>query len=122
MGDSSKQLTAPKTASDVEKALLSTLKKDSERQLAYVREHLPVATLRRFYKRSPLGPDLLARFVRISADLVEEDGERAEELLCFLAAAPSAKTDAAMFDAEERDVLDRLTARLGSRATEAWAD
>lgn len=119
---SSKQLSAPKTSSDVEKALLSTLKKDQEGQLAYVREHLPVATVRRFYKRSPLGPDMLAKLIHISSDLAGEDAQRAEDLVCALAAVPSAKTDAAMFDAAEQDVLQRLTSRLGSKATDAWAD
>jgi len=119
---SNKALPAPRNSSDVEKALLTTLKTNRERQLAYVREHLPVATLRRFYKRSPLGPDLLARLIRISADLAEVDAQHAEDLVCALAVAPSAKTDAAMFDAEEQDVLQRLTSRLGSKATEAWAD
>jgi len=118
---SSKPLPAPRTSSDVEKMLLTTLKEPAG-QLSYVREHLPVATLRRFYKRTPLGPDLLARLIRVSADLAQEDAERAEDLVCALAAVPSAKTDTAMFDAEEKDVLQRLTARLGPKATEAWAD
>jgi hypothetical protein len=117
----SKPLPAPKNSSDVEKALLTTLKKEPARQVAYVREHLPMATLQRFYKRSPLGPDLLARFICISADLAEEDAQHAEDLLCALAAFPSTKTDAAMFDAEEQETLQRLTTRFGSRATEAWA-
>merc|ERR1719502_2342953 len=122
MADASKELPAPKTASDVEKALLSTLKQDPARQLAYMQEHLPVATLRRFYKRAPLGPDLLARFIRTCADLVEVDRQHAEDLVCALAAVPSSKTDAAMFDADEQGVLQRLNSCLGSRATEAWAD
>merc|ERR1712146_827336 len=105
--DSNKPLPAPKTSSDVEKALLTTLK-DPERRLAYVREHLPVATLRKFYKRSPLGPDLLARLIHICAALADEDAARAEELLLALAGMPSSKTDAAMFDAEECSVLERL--------------
>jgi len=119
---SSKQLPAPKTSSDVEKALLVTLKKNPQEQLAYLREHLSTTTLRRFYKRLPLGPDLLSRYIRIAADLVEEDAPRTEDLMCTLAGMPSAKTDAAMFDADEQAVLQRLTSRLGSKATEAWAD
>jgi hypothetical protein len=119
---SGKQLPPPKTSSDVEKALLSTLKKDPKRQLAYVQEHLPVATLRRFYKRTPLGPDMLSRLILICADLVEEDTRHAEDLVCALAAVPSAKTDVAMFDDSEQGVLQRLTSRLGSKATDAWAD
>merc|ERR1712006_12218 len=79
---SSKPLPAPRTSSDVEKVILTTLKNEPKRQLSYVREHLPVASLRRFYKRAPLGPDLLARLIRISADLAEEDAQHAEELLC----------------------------------------
>lgn len=119
---SSKPILAPRTSSDVEKALLVTLKTDSQRQLAYVQEHLPVSALRRFYKRAPLGPDLLARMVRICADLVEVDKQQAEDLVCALAAVPSSKTDAAMFDADEQAVLQRLNSSLGSKATEAWAD
>jgi len=119
---SSRQLPAPRTGGEIEKVLLTTLKSDPQRQLAYVREHLLGSNLRRFFKRSPLGPDLLARLVRISADLAKEDAQYAEELVCALAAAPSAKTDAAMFDAEEQKVLQGLTSRLGPKAAEAWAD
>jgi len=118
----SRPLPAPKTSSDVEKALLTTLKKEPERQVAYVREHVSVATLRRFYKCSPLGPDLLATLIRITANLVEADKQLAEDLLCALAAAPSAKIDAGMFDAEEQEALRKLTSCLGSKATDAWAD
>lgn len=119
---SSKQLPAPRTGADIEKALLTTLKSDSERQLAYVREHLSGVGLRRFFKRAPLGPDLLARLICVSDDLAKEDTQRAEDLICALAAAPSAKTDAAMFDDEEQKVLQGLTSRLGPKAAEAWAD
>jgi len=119
---SSKPLPAPRISSDVEKALLTTLKSDQGLQLAYVREHLSIEAFRKFYKRCPLGPDMLARLIRICSDLAEEDAPRAEELLCALAAAPSSKTDAAMFDAEEQAVLQRLNSRLGTKATEAWAD
>jgi len=119
---SSKPLPAPRTSSDVEKALLTTLDKSTESQLAYVREHLPVTVLKRFYKRCPLGPDMLARLIRICSDLVEVDAQHAEDLVCALAAVPSSKTDAAMFDAVEQDLLQRLNSRLGSKATEAWAD
>lgn len=118
----SRPLPAPKTSSDVEKALLTTLKKEPERQVAYVREHVSVATLRRFYKCSPLGPDLLATLIRITGNLVEADKQLAEDLLCALAAAPSAKIDAGMFDDKEQEVLRKLTSCLGSKATEAWAD
>merc|ERR1712100_757847 len=75
----SKPLPAPRTSSDIEKALLTTLKKDPARQLAYVQEHISATALRRFYKRCPLGPDLLARFIHISAALADEDSQRAEE-------------------------------------------
>lgn len=119
---SGKPVPAPRTGSDVEKAILVTLKREPERQVAYVREHLPIATLQRFFKRAPLGPDLLGRLICISADLAEEDLQHAEEMVCALAVMPSAKTDAAMFDAEEQAVLQRVTTRLGSKATEAWAD
>lgn len=119
--DSSKPLPAPRTSSDIEKALLTTLKEPA-RQLAYVREHLPAVTLLRFYKRLPLGPDLLARLVHICAALADEDATCAEELLCALATVPSAKTDAGMFDAGEQEVLRCLTTRFGSKAADAWAD
>merc|ERR1719262_1252987 len=89
-----KPLPAPRAGTDIEKALLATLKSDPTRQLAYVREHVSVATLRRFFKRTPMGPDLLARFVHICADLVEEDTQQAADLICALAGVPSAKTDA----------------------------
>merc|ERR1711865_115661 len=107
---------------DIEKALLTTLKKEPEKQLAYVREHVPLSTLRKFYKCSPLGPDMLAALVKISAKLADEDVKSAEDLVCALALVPNAKTDAGMFDDKEQDVLQKLTARLGSKATEAWAD
>jgi len=65
---------------------------------------------------------MLARLIRICSDLVEVDAQHAEDLVCALAAVPSSKTDAAMFDAVEQDLLQRLNSRLGSKATEAWAD
>jgi hypothetical protein len=115
-------LDAPKTGADIEKALLVTLKTDKERQLAYVREHISVAALRRHFKRAPMGPDLISRLIHITADLAEEDCQLAGEITCALASVPSAKTDAAMFDADEQEVLQRLISRTGPSAAEAWAD
>jgi len=104
----------------VEKAILSTLKGDTGRQLAYVKEHVSAAVLQRFYRRAPVGPDLLAALVRLLGDLAEEDTHLAAELLGSLASAPSSRTQAAMFDAEERAALQRLLALVGSEAAAVW--
>lgn len=116
-----KQPPAPKNGSDVEKALLNTLKGDASRQLTYVREHLSVSSVRRLYRRAPLGPDLLAELIRLLADLAQEDAAAAAELLRALAVAPSTKTHAAMFNIEEQSALQRLLALLGPDAAADWA-
>lgn len=111
---------APRTGGDVEKAILSTLKGDAARQLAYVKEHVSAAALRRFYRRAPLGPDLLGALVRLLANLAEEDAKLAGDLLGAIAAAPSSRTQAGMFDAEERAALDSLLSRVGPDAAGVW--
>merc|ERR1719433_367980 len=111
---------APRTACDVEKALLSTLRGSSERQGQYFREHLTAPVLRRLYRRTAPGPDLLAVLVRLLGDFAAEDAPRAAELLASLAAAPSVKMQVAMFDDQERATLTRLLACVGPEAAAAW--
>lgn len=110
---------APKTAADVEKALLSGLKEAAQRT-AYVKEHLSATALRSLYRRAPLGPDVLAAIVQTLDEISAEDAALASELLAALAAAPSARTQAAMFDDKERQALERLLKRLGPSAA-CWA-
>lgn len=111
---------APRTGADVEKALLSSLKGDSARQLSYLREHLTAVSLRRFFRRAPLGPDLLAVLVGLLAEVAEEDTPLAASLLAALADAPSSRTQAAMFSAEEQAALQKLLLRVGGAAAAAW--
>jgi len=112
---------APKTGAEVEKALLNQLKGDAAKQAAYVREHLPGQALRKFFRRAPCGPDLLAALVGALAELAQEDASGAEERLTALATTPSAKIHAAMFDAKERVAFDQLLARVGPEAGAVWA-
>lgn len=102
----------PKTGSDVEKAVMVTLKGQTLEQLEYVKQHLCGDTLTRL-KRTPIGVDLLSTFVRILTVLAEEDVGRASEVLAALAATPSAKLHVEMFDAEERGAWENLLARVG---------
>jgi len=111
---------APRTACDVEKALLSTLRNNSEQQTQYFREHLTAPVLRRLYRRTAPGPDLLAVMIRLLGDLTAEDVPQAAELLASLAAAPSLKMQVAMFDDQEKDALTRLLACVGPEAAAAW--
>mmetsp|Transcript_83173 Transcript_83173/g.269275 ORF Transcript_83173/g.269275 Transcript_83173/m.269275 type:complete len:840 (+) Transcript_83173:85-2604(+) len=114
---------APRTGGEVEKALLSTLKGDAGKRLAYVKEHLGADVLRKLFRRTPPGPDLLAALVRVFADLAEAGDEAlAGQLLSALGEAPSARTQAAMFDADERACLQLLLGRLGPEAGSAWKD
>mmetsp|Transcript_60546 Transcript_60546/g.131204 ORF Transcript_60546/g.131204 Transcript_60546/m.131204 type:complete len:823 (-) Transcript_60546:106-2574(-) len=108
-----------RSAGDVEKALLSTLRGDVEQQAAYVRD-LPVAALGRFFSRAPPGPDLLAALVQALGRIAEEDKSKAGEVLDVLAKVPGVKTQAAMFDATERASLDQLVACLGPEFGVAW--
>mmetsp|Transcript_87016 Transcript_87016/g.186449 ORF Transcript_87016/g.186449 Transcript_87016/m.186449 type:complete len:851 (+) Transcript_87016:51-2603(+) len=110
----------PRNGGDVEKALLSTLKGDAARQLAYLREHLSPAQLRKFYRKAPLGPDLLAVLMSLLADLAEQDANAAGEVLSALAAAPSARTQTAMFDAKEQAALKRLLGRVAPAVAKPW--
>eukprot|EP00933_Yihiella_yeosuensis_P016867 TRINITY_DN14267_c0_g1_i1.p1 TRINITY_DN14267_c0_g1~~TRINITY_DN14267_c0_g1_i1.p1 ORF type:complete len:839 (-),score=222.19 TRINITY_DN14267_c0_g1_i1:117-2399(-) len=119
---SSRPVAAPRNGSDVEKILLSTAKGDNARQLAYVKEHLSAENLRKFYRRAPLGPDLLAIVIRILSELAQEDVSAARERLGALAAAPSARTQTAMFDPEEKAALNRLLSKVGSEAAAAWEE
>jgi len=113
--------SAPRIGGEIERALLSTLKGDAARQLAYVREHVSAAVLRKHWRRAPLGPDLLGLLVRRLADLAEEEPELAAELLGAVGSAPSARTQAGMFDAEEQSALDQLLKKLGpAAAAVAW--
>jgi len=111
---------APRTACDVEKALLSTLRGNSERQTQYFREHLTAPVLRRLYRRTAPGPDLLAVMIRLLANFAAEDVPRAAEVLASLAVAPSLKMQVAMFDDQERAALTRLLACVGTEAAAAW--
>jgi len=115
-------LPAPRTGADVEKALLSTAKSDAGRQLAYIKEHVTADALRRFYRKTPLGPDLLAAMVRLLLQLAADDVPLARERLAAIAASPSAKTQSAMFDADERVSFDKLLALVGPDAASAWED
>mmetsp|Transcript_42638 Transcript_42638/g.110201 ORF Transcript_42638/g.110201 Transcript_42638/m.110201 type:complete len:815 (-) Transcript_42638:102-2546(-) len=116
-----KMPSAPRIGGEVEKALLSTLKGDAARQITYIREHVSPTTVSRFWKRAPLGPDLLGVLVQRLADLAEEDTALAAELLTAVGAAPSSQTQAEMFDAEERSALQRLLAKVGPEtAAKAW--
>lgn len=110
---------APRRCADVEKALLVTLRGADERA-AYFREHLSPEVIRKFFGRVPLGPDLLGAFVRVLADIAAEDVPLASKALDAVAAAPSAKTQAQMFDAEERACLQRLVDQVGPEAVEFW--
>lgn len=111
---------APLTGADVEKALLSTLKKDAVARMAYAKEHLTAEAIRRFYRRTPLGPDLLAAVVAALAESAAVDAHGAASSFAALASTPSALTHAAMFDAAEQAALQQLLARLGPQATAAW--
>lgn len=114
--------SAPRTGADVEKALLSTLKSDAARRSAYVKEHLTAESVRKFFKRAPPGPDLLAALVRSLADLADAgDSVLAGQLLQALSEAPSAHVQAAMFDAEEQASLSRLLGRVGPEAAAKWS-
>jgi len=115
-------LPAPRTGADVEKALLSTAKSDAARQLAYIKEHVTADALRRFYRKTPLGPDLLATMIRLLLQLAADDVPSARERLATIAASPSAKTQSAMFDAEERVSFDKLLVLVGPDAAAAWED
>lgn len=115
-------LPAPRTGADVEKALLSTAKNDPGRQVAYIREHVTADALRRFYRKTPLGPDLLAAMMRLLLRLADDDIPSAKERLAAIAASPSAKTQSAMFDADERASFDKLLALVGPDAAAAWED
>jgi len=116
-------VAAPKTAGDVEKAIMTTFKGDSERQLAYVREHLGGTVMQKLFRRAPLGPDLLALLICLLGDLAAEDAPGVAALLSALAATPSARTHAAMFDASERKALDAAIVRAGGspELVQAWA-
>jgi len=111
---------APRTGGEVEKVLLSTLKADATQRLAYVTEHLPAEAIRKLFRRAPLGPDLLAALVRALADLAAEDAARAAASLSALAEAPSALTQARMFDAEEKGSLEKLLKLVGPEAAAPW--
>lgn len=115
-------IPAPRTGADVEKALLSTAKNDPGRQIAYIREHVTADALRRFYKKTPLGPDLLAAMMRLLLRLADDDVPSARDRLAAIAASPSAKTQSAMFDADERASFDKLLALVGPDAAAAWED
>jgi len=111
----------PRLGGDVEKALLITLKGDASKRLTYVKEHLTADAIRRLFRRTPLGPDLLGVLVRTLGEIATDDKALAEQLLLALADSPSAKTQAAMFDAEERSCLENLVAAVGGRAAAAWS-
>eukprot|EP00929_Paragymnodinium_shiwhaense_P112718 TRINITY_DN80988_c0_g1_i1.p1 TRINITY_DN80988_c0_g1~~TRINITY_DN80988_c0_g1_i1.p1 ORF type:complete len:918 (+),score=272.69 TRINITY_DN80988_c0_g1_i1:102-2756(+) len=113
-------LQAPKTAADVEKTLLVQLKNDAERRKTYVEEHIPAESIKKLYKRAPLGPDLLATLITALRDLAREDVAGAGSRLSALAACPSATTHAAMFDAKETAALRELVDRLGPEAVKTW--
>eukprot|EP00931_Biecheleriopsis_adriatica_P091296 TRINITY_DN65188_c0_g1_i1.p1 TRINITY_DN65188_c0_g1~~TRINITY_DN65188_c0_g1_i1.p1 ORF type:complete len:842 (-),score=220.89 TRINITY_DN65188_c0_g1_i1:72-2405(-) len=115
-------IPAPRNGADVEKALLSTAKGNAASQLAYIKEHVSADALRRFYRKTPLGPDLLAVLMRLLADLADEDVPAARERLSALASAPSSRTYVAMFDAQERAAFSRLLSRVGSEASSVWED
>ncbi|CAE8693110.1 unnamed protein product [Polarella glacialis] len=119
---SSRPLPAPKMGSDVEKALLSIAQGNAGRQLAYVKEHVSAEVIRKFFRKVPLGPDLLAAMVLVLADLAEEDLPAAADRLAAIASNRSSKTQCAMFDAAERAVFDGLLARVGPEAAAAWGD
>eukprot|EP00930_Biecheleria_cincta_P095019 TRINITY_DN868_c0_g1_i1.p1 TRINITY_DN868_c0_g1~~TRINITY_DN868_c0_g1_i1.p1 ORF type:complete len:843 (-),score=199.46 TRINITY_DN868_c0_g1_i1:210-2738(-) len=115
-------LPAPRTGADVEKALLSTAKSHAGRQLAYIKEHVTADALRRFYRKTPLGPDLLATMMQLLLQLAHEDVSSARERLAAIAASPFAKTQSAMFNAEERASFDKLLVLMGPDAAAAWQD
>jgi len=113
-------LQAPKTAADVEKTLLVVAKNDAERRKAYVQEYLPAESIQKFYKRAPLGPDVLAVLIAALRDLSREDATGAGARLSALAACPSATTHAAMFDPTEKEALRELVAKLGPEVAKTW--
>lgn len=115
-----KALPAPKTAGEVEKALLTTLKSSEERQLAYLKEHLSPTVFRRLFRKVPLGPDMLALLVHLVGMLAEEDVETAGQLVGALAATPAASTHTAMFSKGEKAELQKLLDRVGSDAASIW--
>jgi hypothetical protein len=116
-----KPLAAPKTGADVEKALLVALKGNASGRVAYVRDHLSAVAFRRFFRRAPLGPDLLAALVESLGELAKEDAQAATERLVALADAPSARTHSAMFDEREQAALQQVLERAGPEAARAWA-
>jgi len=115
-----KQLAAPRTGGEIEKVLLSTLRGKPTEQLEYVKDHVSPDLIRRFFRRTPMGPDLLGALVRTLADMSTQDVDRTSEIFAAMAEVPSAKTQASMFDAEEKSCLDRVLAAVGSSAADAW--
>jgi len=115
-------IPAPRTGADVEKALLSTAKADPNSRLAYVKEHVAADAIKKFYRKTPLGPDLLGVLMRILAELANEDLSAARERLAALASTPSSRMHSAMFDAEERRIFSQLLSKVGLDAAAAWED
>merc|ERR1711865_418307 len=111
---------APKTAGEVEKALLITLKTNEAGQLAYVKEHLSPPAISKLFKKCPLGPDMLAKLVHLTAVLAEEDAGAAGQFVGALAATPEASTHAAMFSKGENAELQKLLDRVGPDAASTW--
>eukprot|EP00928_Gymnodinium_smaydae_P011863 TRINITY_DN1433_c0_g2_i1.p1 TRINITY_DN1433_c0_g2~~TRINITY_DN1433_c0_g2_i1.p1 ORF type:complete len:937 (-),score=287.72 TRINITY_DN1433_c0_g2_i1:88-2898(-) len=120
LSSASRAPAAPRSGADVEKALMGTLRRDPAQQLAYVKEHLSAAVLRRLYRRTPLGPDLLGTLIVAIAELAQGGDESAEKRLSALAESPSALTHAAMFDAKERSALQQLLGKVSAEAAAPW--
>lgn len=117
-----RELAPPKNSADVEKALVTTLKNDETKQKEYVEKHLNKQTAKKIFKRTPLGPDLLAVLIKLLLKISESSQDKASEILSALGALPSASTHAAMLDASELEVLRELVKKLGPDAAEPWKE
>jgi tetratricopeptide (TPR) repeat protein len=117
-----RELAPPKNSADVEKALMSTLKRDEAKQVEYVEKHLNRQTAKKIFKKTPVGPDLLAVLIKVLLKVSENSTEKAAEILNALGALPSASTYAAMLDASELQSLRVLVTKLGPEAAKPWEE
>jgi len=117
-----RELAAPKNSADVEKALVTTLKNDEAKQIEYVEKHLNRQTAKKIFKRTPLGPDLLAVLIKLLLKISASSKDNASEILSALGALPSAATHAAMLDTSELQALRELVTKLGPDAAKPWQE
>jgi len=117
-----RDVAPPRNSADVEKALLATLKNDESKQVEYLEKHLSSQTAKKIFKRTPLGPDLLAVLIKLLLKLTSSNKDKASEILSALGALPSASTHAAMLDALEIQALRDLVAKLGPDAEKPWKE